>query len=526
MIVYIAVIIDYIFKKSFLLIIERGGDKITRKLFLSLILIIGLITLLSVNGIYAEETENTCQELQTADIGENEPELNAEDEPVLKYAAGAETENTLTSTGNSYTIAQMQDASNRVRNFIENNRRLPNFVTINNQQVQMSDFLHMLSTTTINLEDSHTGRVTQYDVQAPDYSVDKVNAGNIQRPEYVELARNILNKIETTGQATPSIESSQGIISYESQIYLYSRIVAFHRTRNRLPNFASISSWSGQKLPDSSPGTGPTPPEQEKPPVIKTYTLSQIQNAASVVRNYIETNRILPKHVLIANHQVPISDFLDLLTKATLNINRGINTAIEQNNLKIPDHSTEQINSGNIYRIEYIVLANNIQKYMAKENEAPFAITTTRGPVSFESQIYLYSRIVDFYGSRNRLPNFASINPWNGEKLPTSPANSEPVPLIETLSSPPHLNAGYEVEIEPGIVRATAKCTCGIRSYSNYHESTFVNYCVRCGTHGTLLWNPKGVVDGEWTCARCGADYCGATGKEKMPGSRPFLIRA
>jgi len=30
--------------------------------------------------------------------------------------------------------------------------------------------------------------------------------------------------------------------------------------------------------------------------------------------------------------------------------------------------------------------------------------------------------------------------------------------------------------------------------------------------------------EGEWTCSKCGSDYCAADGKEKMPGSKIFLI--
>ncbi|MBU4535848.1 MAG: hypothetical protein KKF16_08540, partial [Euryarchaeota archaeon] len=69
--------------------------------------------------------------------------------------------NELTPAGNSYSVAQMEDAATRVGNFIQNNRVLPNYVTINKKQVSMPDFLHMLATTTTNLDQAKSTPLTQ-----------------------------------------------------------------------------------------------------------------------------------------------------------------------------------------------------------------------------------------------------------------------------------------------------------------------------------------------------------------------------
>ncbi|GAB6056331.1 hypothetical protein JCM15415_16470 [Methanobacterium movens] len=443
----------------------------------------------------------------------------------------------LTSTGNSYTVAQIEDAALRVRNFIQNNRVLPNFVTINRKQVSMPDFLHILTTATLNLNQRINSPLTQYTVTAPTYSPEQINSGNILRAEYLQLAQTIKNHIETTTKAPPSITSSRGTISYESAIFMFSRIIAFHGTQKTLPNFAAINNWNGQKLPNNPPVTQPEPevptpdPEPEQPTpdkIIKTsysYSVTQIENAAIWVRNFIQNNNKLPEFVTINNRQVKMSDFLHILLQSTINLNQKITTAVTQYHVPEPTHSTQQVNAGNIYSLEYIFLAKNMLKYMETNNQAPFAIQSTRGTLSYESIIYMYSRIIAFHGTQKTLPNFAAINNWNGQKLPNSPVGAAPMSLFESHTSPPHLNGAYNVEITPEVVKVTAKCTCGISGYT-YSTSSFVNYCVRCKNHGTLLWNPKGVVDGEWSCGRCGADYCGASGKEKMPNSNYYLISA
>jgi len=81
----------------------------------------------------------------------------------------------------------------------------------------------------------------------------------------------------------------------------------------------------------------------------------------------------------------------------------------------------------------------------------------------------------------------------------------------------------YNVEVTSAFVKATAFCSCGTMSYG-YHTSTFENYCPRCKSYGTLKFNPKGSPEGEWTCSKCGADYCAASSKEKEPNSPYHLV--
>jgi len=57
-----------------------------------------------------------------------------------------------------------------------------------------------------------------------------------------------------------------------------------------------------------------------------------------------------------------------------------------------------------------------------------------------------------------------------------------------------------------------------------YHtHGTFYNYCPNCHSSGTLTWNPKGTSEGEWTCMKCGSDFC-ICGKEKVSSNANYLI--
>ncbi|MDO5836937.1 MAG: pseudomurein-binding protein, partial [Methanobacterium sp.] len=59
-----------------------------------------------------------------------------------------------------------------------------------------------------------------------------------------------------------------------------------------------------------------------------TFTIDQIKQAATTVRDYIETYDKLPDNVLIGTTTVTMPQFLELLTTATIQINNGNNKPI------------------------------------------------------------------------------------------------------------------------------------------------------------------------------------------------------
>lgn len=57
------------------------------------------------------------------------------------------------------------------------------------------------------------------------------------------------------------------------------------------------------------------------------------------------------------------------------------------------------------------------------------------------------------------------------------------------------------------------------------HTTTFVKKCAFCGSTNLKI-NPKRTYEGEITCGKCDADYCGVCGREKMYPSRARLTKA
>ncbi len=143
-------------------------------------------------------------------------------------------------------------------------------------------------------------------------------------------------------------------------------------------------------------------------------TVDNVISASSVVKSYIETNHTLPNTVNVAGNQISMSQFLELLTTALLNINNGLNTTITLKNYDNAPTPSENITVRNISKVEYLDIANRVKSYMDINGKAPnYATQTSTGStISFESLVYMYSKILNYYKTNNALPNYVSVAPW------------------------------------------------------------------------------------------------------------------
>jgi hypothetical protein len=159
------------------------------------------------------------------------------------------------------------------------------------------------------------------------------------------------------------------------------------------------------------------------------FSIGQINSAASNVKQYIETNYELPSTVIVGNETVNIAQFLHLSVVATYQINNAIGSLIQLKNDTLPSSSIEQMNAGTLTNIEYIDFAQRINDYMNKNQEAPPFGLIGLGQVGYQSQIYLYSRILDYNNKIGTLPNVIAIKSWSMENIPIT----ETMPTVQSV---------------------------------------------------------------------------------------------
>ena len=153
-----------------------------------------------------------------------------------------------------------------------------------------------------------------------------IKAGNILKAEYLKIASDVKNYMDSSGK-TPDYAYGTSLGTYlrfQNLVYMYSMILDYYNTSGKIADWATMKPWT--TITSQTPVNPNTTTFTD--PNTTTFTVNQIKVAASNVRAYVETNYRLPDYVTIGTSQVTMSQFLELLTSALLQINNGNNNAI------------------------------------------------------------------------------------------------------------------------------------------------------------------------------------------------------
>ncbi len=141
----------------------------------------------------------------------------------------------------------------------------------------------------------------------------------------------------------------------------------------------------------------------------------------------------------------------------------------------------------------------------------------TVSPITLAQMKNGLSRAQKFYNKHNRLPKYVS---FSAKKIAIK--NFQTIIATQGLKIVTH-NALAKNKSNAGTVTAYGWNSCDRGWFKT--GGTFLNYCPICHCYGCLIYNPKHTIEGEWTCANCGADFC-LCGKCKAVGSNVYLIKA
>ncbi len=224
-----------------------------------------------------------------------------------------------------------------------------------------------------------------------------------------------------------------------------------------------------------------------------TLSISDIASLAYNLKILIEGDYKgeIPGGVAIDGKTYSSAQFLYLLTKAVANINSGI-----MDDITVVDVSSKG-SYGNpllqdISKTTYLSFANTISNYINSIHALNTYLAYGNGTISFNSLVYTFTKIMSYYYTNGYLPNSV---------------------FVTDLS-----NGNYYINV-------IAKPSVSSDYSYTWYNTTFVNYCPKCGIYGTFTFNPKGVPEGEITCSHCDSDYCGVTGKDKLSGSSYYLTK-
>ena len=149
-----------------------------------------------------------------------------------------------------------------------------------------------------------------------------------------------------------------------------------------------------------------------------------------------------------------MSQYLTLLTCGVINLGNGNTGSVTYTTVNNPSNPTQTLESGNIVKSEYMTLAVNVKNFVDSYGRLPNYVSSSLGKFRYESVIYMFSKIVIFYGTNNRLPNYVSVTPWTGTSTSSSSSSSSSSTSSELLSE--YLQATLNCQSDSSTIIALA----------------------------------------------------------------------
>jgi hypothetical protein len=228
-----------------------------------------------------------------------------------------------------------------------------------------------------------------------------------------------------------------------------------------------------------------------------SFSLSQVNNATTRVKSFVDTNKRLPNYVTISNQEVTMPQFLQLVTEDLINTNAGSKTSVRMGSVSIPPNPSESFTSGDITKTEYLKIANSILAFINSNGRVPNYVTTSLGTMNYESLIYDYSKIMNFYLTNKKLPNYVSVTPGviQSSTTTSTPTSLQPYlqPGTYAQSTNPTIEA-LSASITKGLTTPYAKAVAIFNWVKNNITYSFY-YGTKYGALGTLTSKTANCVD-------------------------------
>ena len=198
---------------------------------------------------------------------------------------------TASTSSKTISIKNVVTGATNLKNFYDTNKRLPNTVTIGGHEFTLSEFLYVMSQAIYQIGSSNSKDITIITgVASPSTpSGDTINSKDLQKADYLTLAKNVASFISTNKRAPNYGSSAVGQIIYSELVDSFSRILTFYGKNGNLPSYVTITyasssstSSGGSSSSSSASGTGLNEKNTitDLTPYLKSTTNCQVNNAA------------------------------------------------------------------------------------------------------------------------------------------------------------------------------------------------------------------------------------------------------
>ena len=254
------------------------------------------------------------------------------------------------------------NAATNVKKFIERNGKLPNYVTIDKQQVSMNDFLYLVTKVILNINKKTNSDILWKDVKEPSKPIGNTITGNLNKNAYLTLSQNVVNFIEKNGQAPNYGSTSIGKVQYQTMVYAFARILDFTSKNGVLPNYVTLNTKNPTNLNKYIPRFERI--ENKSFSGSTSVSLAEIKDAGDGIESFFNTNNVLPNYVTISGKQYSMAEFLYLASTAIFYMNNSLIKDIASIAVNNPSNPNGNSKAGEIRKNDYIELASRVSTFI------------------------------------------------------------------------------------------------------------------------------------------------------------------
>ncbi|MDP2837339.1 MAG: NosD domain-containing protein, partial [Methanobacteriaceae archaeon] len=144
-----------------------------------------------------------------------------------------------------------------------------------------------------------------------------------------------------------------------------------------------------------------------------SLTWAEVENSSYAVQTFTESKGDIPSSVSVSGKKVTDNAYLEVLCKAVVKANTNDKTSVSvvgRGNAPAPSGSA----SGTLTKSQYLTVANNIKSFYTDNNRAPNYAVSSIGNIRYETLVYMYSKVMNYYRIHDTLPSSISFSHISG----------------------------------------------------------------------------------------------------------------
>ena len=225
-----------------------------------------------------------------------------------------------------------------------------------------------------------------------------------------------------------------------------SGVVIFRWGVTNLVNFNTLTEKSSSSSA-VSPGSTVTPSTSSG-----KISIANVVAGATTLKTYIEKNSKLPSTVSAGGISFTVPEFLYVMAQAVYQLgNSNTNDIVYISGVAAPTSPSGDAINADLYMEDYLTVAKNLASFIVTNKRAPNYSSSVVGNIIYTEVVDAFSRMLAFYGTESRLPNYCTIT--YGSSSSSSSSSSSTISITGS-----GLNEKNTISDLSAYLKATSNC--------------------------------------------------------------------